>query len=199
MGLVVSLLAVPYWAGSEPAVPPPGPLANNATRYVPLREALPLLSEQTGIQFQVREELQGGMIPLQENGEAPDSYSLDWLKDYSHIEIVDEQSGKRKIILMTSGTSRSLEIPKDHAPRKTFQVNQAVQDESTHTLSREKLLKLVEGPYRSPVPTELYQDEEYRAFFSKWGVRSPSHLKNRMKAKKIRREARKLLNQMVPE
>ncbi len=197
IGLAVGLLAVPGWAGSEPLVPPSAPSGNPAPEYVPLREALPQISEQTGIQFQVPEELQGELIPLQEE-ETPGSYSMDWLKDYSRIEIVDEQTGKRKIILMRSGASRPLEISKGPAPRQAFQANQAAQGEPPPTLSREKLLELVKGPYRSPLPMELYQDEEYRTFFSAWGVRSPRDLKNRIKAKKIRREARKLLNRLAP-
>jgi hypothetical protein len=196
-GLMVGLLAVPGWTGPQSSVPSSGPSGNLALKYVPLRDALPQLSKQTGIHFQVPEELQEELIPLQEGG-ATGSYSMDWLKDYSHIEIVDEQTGKRKIILMRSRTSHSPEISNRLEGRKTFQANKPVQSEPPPTLSREKLLKLVEGPYRNPIPTELYQDEEYRAFFSELGVRSPRGLKNRIKAKKIRREARKLLSKMEP-
>lgn len=199
IGLAIGLLAMPDLAKSQPAVATSAPSGNPALEYVPLRDALPQLSEQTGIQFQVPEELLGEMISLQENGEAPGSYSMDWLRDYNHIEMVDEQSGKRKIILMRRGTSGSPEISKGPAFRKTIQANKPVQGEPHPTLSREKLLELAQDPYGSRIPTELYQDDEYRAFFSAWGVRSAGDLKNWRKVRRIKQEARKLLYKKKPQ
>jgi len=199
IGLAVGILAMPDLAKSEPSVPPSPSEDNPAPEYVPLRDALPQISEQTGIQFQVPEELLGEMISLQENGEASGSYSMDWLRDYNHIEIVDEQSGQRKIILMRRGTSGSPEISKGPASRRTIQANKPVQGEPHPTLSREKLLELAQDPYGSRIPTEFYEDDEYRVFFSAFGVRSAEDLKNWRKVKRIKQEARKLLYKTKPQ
>ena len=81
-GLAVSLMAPVGTAASEEAPDPPsGPQGDLGPRDVPLREVLPQLTEQTGIQFQVPESLQDELIPWQNNGERDDaSYSTGWVR-----------------------------------------------------------------------------------------------------------------------
>ena len=46
--------------------------------------------------------LQEELIPWRSNEDAADTPSMDWIRNFSHIDLVDEETGQRKIILMTS-------------------------------------------------------------------------------------------------
>ena len=198
MGLAVSLMA-PAGAAALEAPDPPGsptttPQEDSAPVYVPLREVLPQLTEQTGIQFQVPESLQDDLIPWPNHEDVDNPPSMAWIRDYSHIDLVDEETGKRKIILLTSNSGRApVEPAVTHARLKR---TIPVLDKLKPILSKGKLRKLIKSSPRYSLPLELYEDEEYRAFFSTFEVHSPKDLKNRKKVTKIRTAARKLLLQM---
>jgi hypothetical protein len=136
-GLAVGLMAPSGAAVAETPVPPlSAPQADPAPRYMPLRDVLPELSEQTGIQFQVPDSLHDELIPWQEEGGKDGSPSMDWVRNFSHIDLVDEETGQRKIILLTSNSGTA------PVHRKASQIRRAVPGKPKPTLSREKALKI---------------------------------------------------------
>lgn len=206
LGLAVGLMVPAINAAEVEAPDPPTvPQRDSAPRYVPLREVLPELSEQTGIEFQVPDSLQDELIPWTNNKDADDTPSMDWVRNFSHVDLVDEETGQRKIILLTSNSGTA---PSALATQKTARVKRSVPDTRVNppipnrtkpTLSKRKLRKLIRHPSRYSLPLELYEDEEYRAFFSTLGVQTPKDLKNRKKVIKIRKAARRLIVQMLDD
>lgn len=60
-------------------------------------------------------------------------------------------------------------------------------------LSKAQLLVLAQGPYRSPLPTHLFDERKYRKFLARHGIESLEDLKVIVKAKSVRRAARNQL------
>ena len=137
--------------------------------------------------------LQEELIPWRSNEDAADTPSMDWIRNFSHIDLVDEETGQRKIILLSSNSGIA---PASSATHTRVKRPIPVPDQPKSTLSKGKLLKLIRNPSRKSLPLELYEDEEYRAFFSTLGVQSPEDLKNRKTVTKVRTAARRLLLQM---
>lgn len=168
-----------------------------------------MYSEITGIQVRISEELhKDGEIFIQRYAVKDHS----WLKDFSRIEIFNEHTGKNEIILLKSHPWESPEEPNletattriqtktrlspTPAPSRFPRIKSFANVGKDLSLSREKLQKLIKGPYRSPLPVGLYEDPEYQAFFTQLGVKSVAQLQNKKQAKKIRKAARRMLHQM---
>ena len=213
-GLVIGMLALPgwVWCGS-PAAPVPQPQLDRLKptqlhstvspiqKWLPLGEVIQKYSKETGIRVRLSQKLQA-------NGEIINRlYSVmdrSWLDDFSRIEIFNEDTEKKEILLLTSHpgkasarlnlTSRAAKGAGGKTPsRPTASTRNSFPIGNGDSISRTKLLKLIKGSYRSPLPVELYEDQEYHAFFAQFGVQTAEDLQNRNKAKKIRRAARRLL------
>lgn len=176
--------------GPETATPP----EPAETQWLPLREIIQQYSEATGNQVRIKDDETFDQL-----------YSVNdpsWLEDFSRIEILNEQTGKKEIILLgraggrpPAKSSRINKTARIH-PTKSNRINKTARIHPETTLSREKLQKLIKGAMRSPLPVNLYEDPEYRKFFAQLGVTAPRDLKNGRYTSKIRRVAHRLLNRM---
>jgi hypothetical protein len=63
----------------------------------------------------------------------------------------------------------------------------------TTKLSQEQLQALIRGAYRSPLPEKLWDDPEYQEFLMTQGITSQEDMKDRNKAKNVRKNVRRLL------
>jgi hypothetical protein len=207
-GLAVGLMASAGAAVAESPVPPlSAPQGDPTPRYVPLRDVLPTLAEQTGIDFQVPDSLQDELIPWQEEGGEDGSPSIDWVRNFSHIDLVDEETGQRKIILLTSNSGsapigqatparikRSVSNTRVKSPLPETLFKNRFKELLELKLSKEKLLKL--GGVPDMKVYGLWEDEEYRDFFSSLGIKTSQDLIKLQKIQKVRTAARKILMRM---
>ena len=175
--------------------------------FLSLREVIRRFSQRTGIAIRLSQELQVDDKALRELYFVRDD---SWLEQFSRMEIHYQETGEKEIILLKSHSLNSSRDP--NQKKRASRVPIKTQLESPQGPSRgfdpqrhearklplplEKLQKLVKGPYRSPLPVNMYEDPEFRAFFAQFGINSPQDLQDRKKAKKIRKAARRWLYQM---
>jgi hypothetical protein len=209
------------WPGSalaeEITLPGPAPKQtpqnafqpSGATQYAPLQQVLPRMTRESGVQIKttdptmLREE-----VPVNESG--PDR-NLDLepvLEGFSRIELFGDDSQLKKVILMNRNEGASSQAPTGVAP-PTFtpakpNIRSSVpssipsprataQGLSTTKLSQEQLQALIRGAYRSPLPEKLWDDPEYQEFLITQGITSQEDMKDRNKAKNVRKNVRRLL------
>jgi len=195
--------AIPQAGSAENALIGPAtanPPEPAETQWLPLREIIQQYSETTGNQVRIKDDETFDQL-----------YSVNdpsWLEDFSRIEILNEQTGKKEIILLgrvegrppvtSNRTNKTARIhPKTTLSReKLHRTNKTARIHPETTLSREKLQELVKGSRRSPLPVNLYEDPEYRRFFAQFGVTAPRDLRNWRYANKIRQAAARRLLKM---
>jgi len=128
-GLILGGLCFPGWGWCEPPPspappsespvnPPASPQAASPsesaeeTLWLPLREIIQLYSETTGNQVRIKDDKTFDQL-----------YSVNdpsWLEDFSRIEILNEQTGKKEIILLGKhdGTGLKTKTARNQSRRK---------------------------------------------------------------------------------
>ena len=191
----------PVPGGMPRTAPPPDPPDGVSIRYAPLGQILPRATQESGVQFEVPQAIYQEPVPVKESG--PDR-NLDLgpvLDEFSRIELYEGDSELKKVILLNRNQGGSSQAPLS-APSNRSALNKprpstrpAPQPLPATNLSREQLQKLVRGSYRSPLSEELWDDPEYQEFLIGQGILSREEMKDRDKAKKLRRTLRRLLMQ----
>jgi hypothetical protein len=132
------------------------------------------------------------------------------LDEFSRIELFGDDSKLRKVIILNRNTgsqsqaptvtptpsgnpkkrvSRSVSTPKPTARSATIPLPET-------NLSKEQLQTLIRGAYRSPLPEKLWDDPEYQEFLMSQGITSREEMKDRNKAKNVRKTVRRMLWQL---
>ncbi len=180
------------WIGQPTPAPRP-------PRYVPLEQVLPRATQESGVQFAVPDAMLQEEVPVRESG-PEQSLELDLVLDeFSRVELYGDDSELQGVILLdhnrggqSPSPTRSLNPPRPSAIQKPA-ARPASPSLPTTQLSKEQLQKLVRGPYRSPLPDELWDDPEYQEFLIGQGITSREEMKDRNKAKNLRKTVRRLL------
>jgi len=182
---------------------------SGATQYAPLQQVLPRMTRESGIQIKttdpttLKEE-----VPVNETG--PDrNMDMDPVLDgFSRIELFGDDSELKKVILMNRNEGASSQAPTGLAPPIFTPANPNVlssspspipsprsipQSKAAMKLSQEQLQALIRGAYRSPLPENLWDDPEYQEFLMEQGITSREDMKDRNKAKSVRKNVRRLL------
>jgi hypothetical protein len=166
-------------------------------KQIPLRDLLRSIESESGIRFQINESLFKDSVTADIQADTWTEAVLDLLEDINRIELWQDDDhlasvrllGNKEWASVTSSTSNS-------SSTANTQSNSSANSGSTGnqiTLSKEQLQILSKGPYRSPLPENLYHEAAYREFLGKYGINAQEDLKDRRKAMRVRREARKQL------
>lgn len=171
-------------------------------KQIPLRDLLRSIESESGIRFQINESLIKDSVTADIQADTWTEAVLDLLEDINRIELWQDDDHLASVRLLgnkewPSATSPSTSSSSSNARRTSnTPSNQPANSASTSneiTLSKEQLQILSKGPYRSPLPENLYHEAAYRDFLGKYGINSQEDLKDRRKAMRVRREARKQL------
>ncbi len=188
----------------------PRPNPTGSTRYAPLGQILPRATQESGVQFQAPDPMLKEEVPVSESG--PER-SLDLepvLDEFSRIELYGDDSELQKVILLNRNNGDPSQAPavtptpprnpRNPAARSVPNQKPATrpvpQSLPTTQLSKEQLQTLIRGAYRSPLPENFWDDPEYREFLVEQGISSREEMKDRNKAKNVRKTARRLLWQL---
>lgn len=187
----------------------PAPAASepeNSTRYAPLEQVLPRATQESGVQFQATDPMLKEQVPVYESG--PEG-SLDLepvLDGYSRIELFGDDSELKKVILMNRNTGAASQAPTvtpqparnptRPAGRSATAALPTSQNLANTKLTQAQLQTLIRGAYRSPLPDNLWDDSEYQEFLMGLGITSREEMKDRNKAKNVRKTVRRLLWQL---
>lgn len=193
-----------------PTIPNTAPASDRSTQYVPLGQVLPRATQESGIQFQAPDPMLKEEVPVKESGPNRNLNLEPVLDEFSRIELFGDDSELRKVIILNRNTGAQSQSPTaaTSSPRKqskpgvrsTPVPNRNPRNVSpplpATNLSKEQLQKLIRGAYRSPLPENLWDDPEYREFFVGQGIQSREEMKDRNKAKNVRKTVRRLLWQL---
>lgn len=191
----------------------PSPAASqpeSSTRYAPLGQVLPRATQESGVQFQVPDPMLKEQVPVRESGPNRNLNLEPVLDEFSRIELFGDDSELKKVILMNRNTGARSQAPTvTSAPsipnrakhtRRSAPAQKSVTRPSqalpTTDLSKEQLQTLIRGAYRSPLPENLWDNPEYREFLAGQGITSREEMKDRNKAKNVRKTVRRLLWQL---
>ena len=179
----------------------------SSTRYAPLGQVLPRATQESGIQFQVPDPMLKEEVPVSESGPNRNLNLEPLLDEFSRIELYGDNSELKKVILLNRNTSAQSQAP-TATTRKPVKPTSRIRPAQkpvtrpvpqllpTTQLSSEQLQTLIRGAYRSPLPEKLWDDPEYREFLVGQGITSQEEMKDRNKAKNVRKTVRRLLWQL---
>lgn len=184
----------------------------SSTRYVPLGQILPRATQESGVQFQAPDPMLREEVPVRESGPNRNLNLEPVLDEFSRIELFGDDSELKKVILMNRNTGAQSQAPavtsapprnpRNPAGRSTTPQKPVTRPTSTPQslpttkLSKEQLQTLIRGAYRSPLPEKLWDDSAYREFLAGQGITSREEMKDRNKAKNVRKTVRRLLWQI---
>ena len=134
------------------------------------------------------------------------------LDEFSRIELFGHDSKLKKVIILNRNTGATPQAPAV-TPSRTRKAGKPTlrtppnrksgprtaasqQPLPTTTLSKEQLQTLIRGAYRSALPENLWDDPDYREFLIGQGIASQEEMRDRNKAKNVRKTVRRLLWQM---
>ncbi len=171
-------------------------------KQIPLRDLLRSIESESGIRFQINESLFKDSVTADIQADTWTEAVLDLLEDINRIELWQDDDHLASVRLLgnkewASVTSSATNSPTSNAgSTANSQTSSSANSGLTGnqiTLSKEQLQILSKGPYRSPLPENLYHEAAYRQFLGKYGINTQEDLKDRRKAMRVRREARKQL------
>jgi hypothetical protein len=181
----------------------------NTTRYAPLGQVLPRATQESGVQFQTPNPMLKEEVPVRETGPNRNLNLEPVLDEFSRIELFGDDSELKKVIIMNRNTGASSQAPAVTPTPPRNPRNSAVrsapnrksagrptptpQSLPTTNLSKEQLQTLIRGAYRSPLPENLWDDPAYREFLAGQGITSQEEMKDRNKAKNVRKNERRML------
>jgi hypothetical protein len=170
-------------------------------KQVPLRDLLRSIESESGIHFQINESLLNNSVNADIQADTWTEAVLDLLEDINRIELWQDDDTLASVRLLgnkewSDGTSLSTNSNSSNTMRGSISESNSSEYSSSGkqiTLSKDQLQILSKGPYRSPLPENLYHEAAYRNFLGKYGINSQEDLNDRRKAMRVRREARKQL------
>jgi hypothetical protein len=151
-------------------------------------------------------------VPVHESGPNRNLNLEPVLDEFSRIELFGADSERKKVILMNRNTGAS-----SQAPSATPQPSLSTARSAVHSspaldlkpgtrptpqslpdtkLTQAQLQTLIRGAYRSPLPENLWDDPEYQEFLVGQGITSREEMKDRNKAKNVRKSVRRMLWQL---
>jgi len=186
--------------------PPPAP----SKRYVPLGQVLPRATQESGVQFQATDPILREEVPVSESGPNRNINLEPVLDEFSRIELYGDDSELQKVIILNRNTGAQSQAPTSAIPSIQQKIKPHARSAAipkriprtvpqplpTTQLSKEQLQKLIRGAYRSAIPQELWDDPDYREFLIGQGITSRQEMKDRNKAKNVRKTVRRLLWQL---
>ena len=185
--------------------------SDTSKRYAPLGQVLPRATRESGIQFQAPDPVLKEEVPVNESGPERNLNLEPVLDEFSRIELFGDDSELKKVIILNRNTGSQSQAPsvtsppgkspRTRSPRSVPEpapkrVPQARPSLPTTNLTKEQLQELIRGAYRSALPDNLWDDPDYREFLTAQGITSREEMKDRNKAKNIRKTVRRLLWQM---
>jgi hypothetical protein len=151
-------------------------------------------------------------VPLRESGPNRNLNLEPVLEEFSRIELFGDDSELKKVIILNRNTSSQSQAPTGTIPSIRKQVRPPTRGTAgsskkqatrpapaplpTTALSKEQLQALIRGAYRSPLPENLWDDPDYQEFLVGQGISSREEMKDRNKAKNVRKTVRRLLWQL---
>ena len=214
---LVGLLWPVQAASQMPLQPRPVPNAPNTSeppvrfkQYVPLGQVLPRATQESGVQFQATDPMLKEEVPVSASGPNRNLDLEPVLDEFSRIELFGEDSELKKVIILNRNTGAQSQAPITTIPSSTRKkVRPPTRGTSarsqkppgllvptslpTTSLSKEQLQALIRGAYRSPLPDNLWDDPGYREFLVGQGIASREEMKDRNKAKNVRKTVRRML------
>lgn len=169
-------------------------------QQVPLRDLLLSIESESGIRFLVDESLFEESVSADIQAPTWTDAVLDLLDDINRIELWNDDDTLASVRLIGNKdwgaapvqTSKATTGRRNTGVRSKPSSNQSTSSVNI-TLTEGQLRELAKGPYRSPLPEKFYRDSAYRDFLGKYGINSLEDMKERKKAMRVRREARKQL------
>ena len=189
----------------------PDPAASqpeNPTRYVPLEQVLPRATQESGVQFQAPDPMLKEQVPIHESGPDRNLNLEPVLDEFSRIELFGDDSELKKVILMNRNEGAKSQAPavtltppqNPRQPAGRSIPNQIparpAQSLPDTDLTQAQLQTLIRGAYRSPLPENYWDEPEYQEFLIGQGITSREEMKDRNKAKNVRKTVRRLLWQL---
>ena len=171
-------------------------------KQIPLRDLLRSIESESGIRFQINESLLKDSVTADIQADTWTEAVLDLLEDINRIELWQDDDHLASVRLLGNKEWASVTGSATNSPTSNAGSTANSQSSSSAnsgltgnqiTLSKEQLQILSKGPYRSPLPENLYHEAAYRQFLGKYGINTQEDLKDRRKAMRVRREARKQL------
>jgi hypothetical protein len=193
-----------------PKAPNASPPPDRFTRYVPLGQVLPRATRESGVQFQAPDPMLREEVPVRESGPNRNLNLEPVLDEFSRIELYGDDSKLKKVIILNRNTGAQSQAPTATTPSTRKPVRPSARRTPapkrtprsvppplpTTQLSSERLQELIRGAYRSALPEKLWDDPEYREFLVGQGITSREEMKDRNKAKDVRKTVRRLLWQL---
>ena len=165
-----------------------------------LADLLQEIHNQSGIEFKV--DLEVGNVPFHADVEASSwtEAVLEIIEDFNHILVWDRQKRLTQVhMLSLMDPEVPLEINSEKFPKtpkrgKTTSAQQVPIGEIV--LNKAQLSRIGLSPYRSPISPQLLDDHQIRRFLEKHDIRNEEDLKNSKKAMKVRKIARRQLQEL---
>ena len=187
---------------------PPAFQPSGSTRYVPLGQVLPRATQESGVQFEAPDPLLMEEVPVRESGTEQNLNLEPVLDEFSRIELFGDDSELKKVIILNRNTGEPSQAPTGKAlstqparSARSAPIQRRVSPAASKSLPTTKLTQaqlqtLIRGAYRSPLPENLWDDPEYQEFLIGQGITSREEMKDRNKAKNVRKTVRRLLWQL---
>ncbi len=155
-----------------------------------LGEVLQSIEGKTGIRFHVSPSVINDRITLNLN--APDWQTAMklLLEPYGRAELWNPRLDLTEIHVLSRADDSAV-------PQKQRKASASTSGTTPPPiLTREQLGKLVKGPLRTPLPLNLFDDPEIRAFLNYYDIHSREDMKDIKKARSVRIKARRIMLQM---
>lgn len=161
-------------------------------QQVSLPDLLDKIATQSGIDFKVRGSMMKESISVDVQAENWTEAVQKVLVDYSRVELWGRDkmlTGVYVLEPLNPEDDPNLRTNFNEANnRKAVRTSQASDDRIR--LSKGQLVRLIKGPYRSPLAPQLWKDEKLRGFLEQHGINAPEDLNNLQKAMTLRKAAR---------
>jgi len=202
----------PLPSNPVPSTPNVAPPEDYTKQYVPLGQVLPRATQESGVQFQAPDPLLTEEVPVKKSGPGQNLNMEPVLDEFSRIKLFGDDSELQKVIILNRNTNSQTQAPTAAITSTRKQVSSRArgtrvpsQKPATRPvtpplpvtkLTKEQLQKLIRGAYRSALPEKLWDDPDYQEFLVGQGVSSREEMKDRNKAKNVRKTVRRLLWQL---
>jgi len=165
------------------------------SKGVSLTDLLNKIETQSGIDFKINNGLLEESISVDVEAATWTKAVQEVLKDYNRVELWGRDRKLTGVYVVEALNSEGAYFEEKVRSGQVARDNERGTDDEI-PLSKGQLVKLVRGPYRSPISPKLWEDDQLRTFLDQHGIRDREDLKNLQKAMTIRQAARKQLRDL---
>ncbi|GJL78906.1 MAG: hypothetical protein NPINA01_18950 [Nitrospinaceae bacterium] len=167
---------------------------------IPLADLIQEIQNQSGIEFKVTLEMKNEPFSVNLEASSWTEAVLEIIEDFNHLQVWDKHKRLTEIHLLSltdpEGSLDSLQGKFSEA-QKQGNANPAPGAEVGEIfLNETQLARIGMSPYRSPISPKLLDDPQIRMFLEKYGIKASEDLKNSNKAMKVRKVARRQLQEL---